>query len=157
MKLYHGSSVIVAQPDVQHSRLRVDFGAGFYTTPLHEQARDWCGKFLRGGKVAYISCYTLDEAAFQQCKVLSFDTYSEAWLDFVVQCRAGACPTDADIVMGGVANDKVFDTVELFLDQLIDKKEALRRLRFEKPNAQLCLRTQSVIARFLRFEGSEAL
>ena len=157
MILYHASNVVVAQPDVLHSRQRVDFGAGFYTTPLLAQARGWCRRFRREGKAAYISRYTLEDAAMQQCKVLAFDAYSEDWLDFVVQCRAGACPTDADIVTGGVANDKVFDTVELFLDRLIDKKEALRRLRFEKPNAQLCFRTQSVIDRFLRFEGSEAL
>ena len=155
MKLYHASSVVVQQPDVLHSRRRVDFGPGFYTTPLLQQARGWCRKFLREGKPAYISRYTLDDAAFQQCKVLAFDAYSEEWLDFVVRCRAGACLSDADIVTGGVANDKVFDTVELFLDNLIDKKEALRRLRFEKPNAQVCIRTQSVIERFLHFEGSE--
>lgn len=29
-------------------------------------------------------------------------------------------------------NDKVFNTVELFFDGLIDKKEAIERLRYEK-------------------------
>ena len=37
---------------------------------------------------------------------------------------------------------KVFNTIELFFDHLIDKEEAIRRLRFEKPNLQLCFRTQ---------------
>ena len=153
MILFHASSVIVERPDVLHSRQRVDFGPGFYTTPLLKQAYGWCQKFLREGKDAYICRYALEDAAFRQCKVLAFDAYSEEWLDFVVQCRAGMCRTDADIVTGGVANDKVFDTVELFLDNLIDRKEALRRLRFEKPNAQVCIRTQAVIDRFLHFNG----
>ena len=46
-------------------------------------------------------------------------------------------------------------TVELFLDGLIDKTEAISRLRYEKPNLQICFRTQSVIDRYLKFEGSE--
>lgn len=46
--------------------------------------------------------------------------------------------TDYDLVLGGVANDKVFNTVELFFDGLIDKAEAINRLRYEKPNLQIC-------------------
>lgn len=36
--------------------------------------------------------------------------------------------------MGCVANDKVFNNVELYFDGLIDKKEAINRLCYEKPN-----------------------
>lgn len=38
MILYHGSSLESATPDLNHSRLNVDFGCGFYVTPLYEQA-----------------------------------------------------------------------------------------------------------------------
>ena len=38
---------------------------------------------------------------------------------------------DYDLVVGGVANDKVFKTVELFFDGLIDKTEAISRLRYD--------------------------
>lgn len=62
-----------------------------------------------------------------------------------------------DIVFGGVANDRVFNTIELYFDHLIDKKEALRRLCYEKPNIQICFRTQRVIDQFLFFEGSEKI
>ena len=62
-----------------------------------------------------------------------------------------------DIVIGGVANDKVFNTIELFFDHLIDKEEAIRRLRFEKPNLQLCFRTQKALESYLYFEGSEQI
>ena len=55
--------------------------------------------------------------------------------------------------MGGVANDKVFNTVELYFDHLIDKKEAINRLKYEKPNMQICFRTISALET-LRYEGS---
>ncbi len=45
MILYHGSFLEIARPDLIHSRLNVDFGRGFYVTPLYEQAVKWCGKF----------------------------------------------------------------------------------------------------------------
>lgn len=45
MILYHGSFLEVAKPDLVHSRHNVDFGRGFYVTPLYEQAVKWCGKF----------------------------------------------------------------------------------------------------------------
>lgn len=65
--------------------------------------------------------------------------------------------SDYDIVMGGVANDKVFNTVELYFDGLIDKSEAINRLRYEKPNMQICLRTENAIENYLHFEGSEQI
>ena len=39
MILYHGSFVAVTQPDLVHSRKNVDFGKGFYVTPIFEQAK----------------------------------------------------------------------------------------------------------------------
>ena len=63
-------------------------------------------------------------------------------------CRKGNDDTDYDVVIGGVANDKVFNTVELFFDGLIDKTEAIRRLRYEKPNLQICFRFQKALEDF---------
>lgn len=157
MILYHGSFLPIRHPDIQHSRERVDFGKGFYTTPLYEQAEKWCEKFKRTGEKGIISKYDLDEKAYNNAKVLKFDDYSEEWLDFILSCRRGNDHTDYDIVIGGVANDKVFNTVELYFDNLIDKKEAINRLRYEKPNLQVCIRSQAVIDEYLVFEGSEGI
>ena len=51
-------------------------------------------------------------------------------MDFILNCRSGKDSTDYDLVVGGVDNDKVFNTVELFFDGLIDKLEAINRLRY---------------------------
>ena len=154
MILYHGSYLEIAKPDLFHSRSNVDFGRGFYVTPLHEQAAKWCGKFKRRGKDGIISRYAFDESREAELKTLKFDSYSEDWLDFILNCRSGKDATDYDLVAGGVANDKVFNTVELFLDGLIDKTEAINRLRYDKPNRQICFRTKTAL-KLLRFEGSE--
>ena len=44
MIVYHGSGLAVETPDLVHSRRAVDFGAGFYTTPILKQAVNWCEK-----------------------------------------------------------------------------------------------------------------
>ena len=87
---------------------------------------------------------------------MKFDSYSEEWLDFILNCRRGKDSTNYDLVVGGVANDKVFNTLELFFDGLIDKMEAINRLRYEKPILQMCFCTEKVLF-LLHFEGSETL
>ena len=107
-------------------------------------------------KDGIISRYEYDESRKVELKILKFDSYSEEWLDFILNCRSGKDSTNYDLVVGGVANDKVFNTVELFFDGLIDKMEAINRLRYEKPNLQICFRTEKALA-LLHFEGSETL
>lgn len=157
MILYHGSSLEIVKPDLLHSRSNVDFGRGFYTTPIYEQAVRWCGKFKRHGKSGIVSYYEFDEKAYDEVKVLTFGSYSEEWLDFILACRSGKDSSDYDIVAGGVANDKVFNTVELYFDNLIDKSEAIKRLRFESPNLQICFRKEMVMEKYLHFERSEQI
>lgn len=157
MIVYHGSYLPVEHPDLLHSRTAVDFGRGFYTTPIPAQAESWARRFMRRHQAAFISQYVLDETIFSDERCLRFDSYSETWLDFILACRTEKDDSDYAVVMGGIANDRVFDTVELFLQGLIQKGEAIRRLRFEQPNVQIALRTQEVIAKYLHFQGSKSL
>ena len=154
MILFHGSDREVAKPDIFHSRREVDFGAGFYTTPIEEQARNWCRKFVSKGKQGVVSVYTVDETVFGNSHTKRFESYSEEWLEFVSQCRTGQDGSDYGIVIGGVANDRVFDTVELYFDNLISRAEAIGRLAMEKPNLQICFRRQEILDGYLKFERS---
>ena len=153
MKVYHGSWLEVAKPDLIHSRSDVDFGKGFCVTPIRNQAVKWCGKFKRRGKEGIVSIYEFHEKEKSKLKILKFDSYSEKWLDFILNCRRENDSSDYDIVMGGVANDRVFNTVELYFEHLIDKKEAIKRLTYEKPNMQICFRTENALKQ-LQFKGS---
>jgi hypothetical protein len=156
MILYHGGAEEITQPDLLHSRRAVDFGAGFYVTPIYDQARRWSEKRKRRMGTAVVSRYEFDESAVANLKVLRFESYSEAWLDFIVRCRALQDDSDWDIVSGGVANDKVFDTLEAFFDGFATKAQTIDRLRMETPNMQLCFRTVAAL-QMLRSVGSERI
>lgn len=145
MILYHGSYIMVENPDLEHSRKKVDFGAGFYTTPIYAQALKWCERFKRQGQKGVISFYDFDENCGKNLDILRFESYSEEWLEFISDCRKGLDRSTHDMVVGGVANDKVFDTVELYFDGLIGKKEAIGRLMYEQPNQQNCFRTKKAL------------
>ena len=69
MILYHGFRIEISQPDLLHSRENVDFGKGFYSTPVYDQAVKWCGKFKRRGENGIISYYSFDEAAYEKLKI----------------------------------------------------------------------------------------
>ena len=158
MILYHGSYLIIEKPDISFSRENVDFGKGFYTTPIKEQAISWSIRFKRKRGRSVVSAYNVEELLLRQnASILEFDTYSDEWLDFIVSCRRGKSSGAYDVVIGGVANDKVFNTIELFLDGLIDKNEVIKRLRYEKPNMQYCFRNQAVIDQYVQFQSGEVL
>ncbi|MCM1136748.1 MAG: DUF3990 domain-containing protein [Clostridium sp.] len=155
MTVYHGSNIEIVRPDIVHSRSRLDFGKGFYVTTLLSQAAKWVERFCRSGGEGIINIYQLDEAVWTETKVLRFDDYSGEWLDFITACRQGDDTEEFDLVSGGVANDRVFNTCELYFKQYISKEAAIDRLRYEKPNQQICFKNQQTIEKYLRFEGSE--
>ena len=158
MILYHGSYLTVEKPDISFSRNNLDFGRGFYTTPIKEQAVSWSKRFKRKYGQSVVSSYKIDEPALRSSEsILEFDGYSDEWLDFIISCRRGKNISRYAVIIGGVANDKVFDTIQLFLDGLIDKTASIARLRYEEPNMQYCFRSQQIIDKYLIFISSEVL
>ena len=155
MILYHGSYLQVAKPNLSFSRNELDFGMGFYTTSIKEQAEKWSLKFKKRKKTSVVSKYEFDEKTMDKISVLKYDSYSEEWLDFVVLCRTGkTSENNYDLVIGGIANDDVFNTLQLFLSNLIPKQETLKRLQYESPNIQYCFKNQTIIDNYLHFTES---
>ena len=90
--------------------------------------------------------------------VKRFEGYDEEWLDYVAACRHGELPAKQyDAVEGGIANDKVFNTVDLYFAGVISKEEALGRLKYEKPNHQICVLNEELLDRHLHFVKAEEL
>lgn len=150
MILYHSSPFIVSSPDILHSRDNLDFGKGFYLTLIDRQALNYAQRFIRRNGNAYLNRYMLDDS-ISGFKLKTFDSYDEEWLDFVAENRKGVSETVYDLIEGGIANDKVFNTIDLYFSGYINKEEALGRLAYEKPNHQICITSQELIDRHLHF------
>ena len=158
MRLYHGSTVEVRRPSLHYGRKHTDFGKGFYTTTLAEQAEHWAKikKDREKAAKAVVSVYEIDDAllANPALRIREFHGVDEAWLNFVVGCRKkNAVTHDFDLVFGPVANDNVFLTVNLYETGALDAPAAIAQLKAYKTYDQLSFHTQRVITA-LRFVES---
>lgn len=157
MTVYHASNFIIESPDIYHSRDFLDFGKGFYLTSLIEQAKKYAQRFLYQGDKAYLNHYNLDENLDNKFNIKEFGDYNEEWLDFVTLCRLGKLSSKYDMVTGGIADDKVFNTIDLYFSGNISKEEALKRLKFIHPNHQICILNQELINKHLHFLKSDEI
>lgn len=155
MIVYHGSTEIIKKPDVSHSKRYLDFGRGFYLTSYETQANKWAlRKGLRQEKNAVVNVYELKND-LRNYRILSFENENEQWLDFVCACRKGQeINRKYDIVIGNVANDDVFKTVDMYFRGLWDKKKVLNELRYYKMNDQICIVNQRTLDEVLEFRKS---
>ncbi len=154
MILYHGSDCIVDIPQILESDRFLDFGAGFYTTQSEEQAIRWADKVSarRKSNKQFISVYDIDlDKARNELKFIEFVDPNEEWLNFVCACRIGKSTYDYDVVIGPVADDSVYTTVVLYENGVLDKEEAIKRLKVEKLFNQVLFHTNNAL-RFLSFE-----
>lgn len=154
--LFHGSNVIVEHPLVNIGRKDLDFGPGFYLTPLYEQACKWAirVKSIRRAEYAVVNAY--DFLAPTNCKIRRFDAYDKEWLDFIVDSRTGKQPwIGYDMIEGGVADDRVIDAIEAYINGYADVERTLRQLIYHVPNYQLCILNQEVVDKYLKFTSSE--
>ena len=158
MILYHGSNVIVDQPKLIRQNRYLDFGFGFYTTTNREQAVNFAQKVTDRRKMgeATLNIYSVNEAvAFQECKVLQFDSPDEAWLDFVAANRQGTYQGEKyDLIYGAVANDDVYRTIALYMTGVLDKEQTLSSLKIRKLFNQLVFATEKSL-QYLKFEWRE--
>lgn len=156
MKVYHGSTSVIETPLTHVGRSNLDFGKGFYITPFKEQAVLWACRPANREKEHWLNVYEMNYSAIMSdFNTKIFPAYNEEWLDFILDSRQGGDKWKAyDFIEGGIANDRIFNTIELFTAHLITKEVALSRLAYEKPNEQICILNQQIIDRCMSFVES---
>lgn len=83
----------------------------------------------------------------------TYQKQAEKWLDFVCACRRGDhIYKNYDIIIGAVANDDVFKTVDMYFRGIWSKKKALEELRYYKMNDQIGVINQEVLDKKLFFQ-----
>ena len=125
----------VEKPTIIISNRYLDFGYGFYTTTNKAQAENFAKKVsARRGGVALLNTYELDETAVgSSVKVKKFDGADAEWLKFVADNRNGVYSGESyDLIIGAVANDDVYQTLQLYLSGLYSEEQALSALKIKK-------------------------
>ena len=147
MLVYHGSDQEIISPDISYGRTNLDFGKGFYVTTLKDQAEKWAGRrAILNNKQPIVSVFNFNT---DNLSILSFEGYTEDWLDFVVKNRADEASVHTfDAIYGNIANDDVATVVNDYMRLLnmgrissSGKQFYLEQLQFSKPNNQYCIAT----------------
>ena len=161
MILYHGSNTHIDVIDLQKGKKGKDFGKGFYVTDIRKQAKIWAeikSKYELDGQ-GIINEYELDfDKAISEYRYMKFDNYDKEWLQFIIASRSGKKEwRKYDIIEGGVANDRVIDTVEAYIAGQIDENKALGELAKHQPNNQICILKQAIIDKHLKHISSKII
>ena len=135
--LFHGSNVTVSKPKILINGYYKDFGYGFYCTNIKRQATRWA-LTKKGASIINSYSYTENESL----KVLQFETTTEEWLQFVVNCRRGI--------------EHAFDIVEDYMSGKISKAAFWELIKFKYPTHQIVFCTEDAL-KTLHFERSETL
>jgi hypothetical protein len=98
-----------------------------------------------------------EELAFDLCNGLRFPGVVDAWLDFVADNRMGVYSgPEYDLVFGPVANDDVYETLQLYVNGAISREYTMERLKVKELFNQLVFKTDRALA-FLRFVRAEVV
>jgi len=152
MKLYHVSFFRIPEPDIRRGRKNADFGQGFYLTPDPGFARRWA----RGSKDSetFVNCYELSEEGLR----VQYLERDEAWFTYIDSNRhlKPELYPEADVIIGPVANDILYDVMGIITSGFLSREEALALLRLGPVYTQAVIKTEKAV-RHLLFLKAETL
>lgn len=148
MILYHGSNQLIDSIDLSQGKKFKDFGQGFYTTHIKEQAVYWSRRISErfGGTPTVTEFeFDLDAAVAEGLKVKVFDNPDKEWALFVMANRrqdGEEFHHDYDIVVGPVADDKMARLFGLYDMEIIDLNAVVAGLIYKDLNSQYFFATE---------------
>ena len=148
MVLYHGSNVVVTEPQILENGFYKDFGYGFYCTVYEKQAKRWA---ITKRKHHVVNRYQYEKDP--DLKIKLFETMTEEWLQFVVDCRRGV-RHEYDIVEGPMADDTIWDYVEDYMANRISRAAFWELVKFKYPTHQINFCSEKAL-KCLEYRGYE--
>ncbi|MDR0823329.1 MAG: DUF3990 domain-containing protein [Endomicrobium sp.] len=154
MIVYHGSNIEIETIDLSKCKPHKDFGQGFYTTALKEQAIEMAKRTCKryGGGKACVSKFYFDDALLKskQLDSIVFKKTNKEWAFFILNNRypkkLSNIKNKYDIVMGPVANDDIDLSFNQFAAGFLTMNELLQRLRYKKLNNQISFHSKRAIS-----------
>lgn len=170
IKLYHGSDVIVDQPEYGKGKLNNDYGRGFYCTEDINLAREWaCAKNNDG----YVNMYELDISEMNILNLNSSKYNILNWLAVLTDNRTywqnGSVAEEAkrylrehflidisdyDVIIGYRADDSYFSFAQDFVAGVISLQKLSAAMRYGKLGEQIVLKSQKAF-QTIKYTGNE--
>ena len=156
MILYHGSNQPIHEIRLSDGKKYKDFGQGFYTTHIKEQAVYWSRRIAeRFGGVPVVTEFEFDlqSAVSAGLKVKQFEKPDREWALFVMANRrqdGNEFHHDYDIVIGPVADDRMARLFGLYDMEIIDLDAVVAGLIYKDLNSQYFFATEQSLKYIIR-------
>ena len=140
--LYHTGYEEIRQPDVHYGRVNADFGQGFYLTDDPAFAARWA-KDSRGCRPV-MNTYELDLTGLTVLHL----TRDEEWFRYLFANRRSLpdAHPEADVIIGPIANDTLYDTLGIMTSGFLSDDQALQLLLIGPLYQQIVLKTKKAAA-----------
>ncbi len=159
MTLYHGTNLDIQSIDLTLCRPYKDFGKGFYTTELFEQAQKMADRVARiYGGVPIVNVYEAPDDLLKRNKlnIMNFGNVpSENWALFVMNNRnkgfidygSANCNWDCkyDIVAGPIANDDMTVLFRQYQNGMISREMLLKGMTYKETTSQYSFHTERAV------------
>lgn len=146
IKLYHTGLTEIREPDIRHGRKNADFGQGFYLTPDVDFTYRWAGA------ESVVNTYELD---LESLEVTRFQR-DEDWFRYIFHNRRVQDTLTADVIIGPIANDTIFETFGVISSGFLKTEDAMKLLMIGPEYTQVALKTEKA-AGHLRWLSSEKI
>lgn len=152
LKVFHTGLEEIKSPDVHYGRRNADFGQGFYVSDNEEFVLRWAKS--SSGKNSIINYYELDLNGLNVLRLKR----GKKWFDYIFKNRSGFTDEygDADVIIGPVANDTLYDTYGLITSGFLKKEDSLRLLMIGSAYTQIVLKKEKA-AKQLKFLSSRVI
>lgn len=148
MKLYHGSNQPIERINLSRGGRFKDFGQGFYTTHLRQQAILWSERIAdRFGGTPTVTEFEFDmeSALADGLAVKIFKEPDREWALFIMANRRQSGEPfihNYDIVIGPVADDRMARLFGLYDMEIIDLDAVVAGLIYKDLNSQYFFATE---------------
>ena len=144
LTLYHGSDKTKTIEDIKFPgpRFNCDFGPGFYLAERKETAEEW----VRGSDEPVVNIYTLTFDTKESIELKGRD-----WIKVIVGFRESAYKVKftKNIIIGDIANDKMFSVMPLFMQGIIGDRRLIKCLDYCKLGKQYLFREHAAGLTFI--------
>lgn len=167
-KLYHGSQMIIEQPDKDKGKNYNDYGRGFYCTESMELAKEWACNVTSGG---FINEYIIDTSELSILNLSEFHVLN--WLSVLICHRTfdlrnelakeakeylqGEFAVDIssyDMIRGYRADDSYFAFAAGFLNGVLSLEQLAEAMKLGELGEQVMLKSEKAF-QHIQFCGYE--
>lgn len=171
MILWHGSPMIIEQPDLGKGKEHNDYGRGFYCTESLEMAKEWA--CAMPGQDGYANCYEMDSTDMKILNLSEGKYHVLNWLAILAINRDFRASTPLgiegkeyiirefgvdlmpyDIIRGYRADDSYFAFARAFVNNMITATQLREAMKLGKLGEQVVLKTEKAFHN-LNFAGKE--